>query len=213
MDNPIDSTFPIAIKKNHPVLRLPIHQSAFLFFRRYCGTITYRNDKFVMRNDDRGRCEIWIDLIPTWPAPVTGQQDLSWTTRVTFASPTVNSLYYQFEPNEIPRVTGFPDQLQSAGSGSGNISTNVQITLAVGQQDATRLRLITSGDPGAEIEMDSWNCSGQQVERLQYGLSARQVGSFDWQSGSMQLKPYFKTLADLYTQMDVDALDSGTLML
>jgi hypothetical protein len=213
LGSPIDSVYPVAVKKNHPILRVPIHQSAFLFFHRYCGVLTYRNDKLVMRNDDRGRCEIWVDLIPAWPAPVAGQDDLSWTTRVTFASGEVNALYYQFEPNEAARVPGYPDQLLAAGSGAGNAAVNVQISLKVGQQDATRLRLVTSGPPNGEIEMDSWNVTGRHIEQLQYGLSARQVGAFDWQAGSLQIKPYFKTIADLCTQMDVDSLDSGTLLL
>lgn len=213
LDGTIDSTYPVAIKKNHPVLRVPIHQSAFLFFHRYSGTITYRNNKFVMRNDDRGRCEIWADLIPAWPAPTAGQEDLSWSVRVTFASAEPNSLFYRFDPNEIDRVPGFPDQLLAAGSGTSNTSKNVKIVLRAGQQNATRLRLITSGEPNAEIEMDGWNVTGRQIERLQYGLSARQVGAYDWQAGSLQVKPYFRTLADLYTQMDVDSLDSGSLML
>lgn len=224
LDAPIDNTYPVVVPKNQPVLRVPIHQSAFLFFHRYRGTITYRNDKFVLRNDDRGRCEIWADLVPNWPAPLVGQSDVAWTTRLTFKSGSVNALYYQFEPNPIARVPGFPDQLLAAGSGAGNEAKNVTIGLHAGQLPATRLRITTSGEPNAEIEMDGWNvigkvddglwkAEGQQSEKLQYGIVARQVGAFDWQAGSLQIKPYFKTLADLYTQMDVDVLDGGTLML
>lgn len=224
LDAPIDNAFPVAVPKNQPVLRVPIHQSAFLFFHRYRGTITYRNNKFVFRNDDRGRCEIWADLVPAWPAPLVGQSDLAWTTRLTFKSANVNAMYYQFEPNEIARVPGFPDQLLAVGSGGGNESKNVIIGMHAGQQPATRLRIITSGEPNGEIEMDGWNAvgtvndglwqaDGQQAEKLQYGIVARQIGAFDWQAGSLQIKPYFKTLADLYTQMDVDVLDGGTLML
>lgn len=214
LDGTVDYQFPRAVSKNHPVLRVPIHQSSFLFFNRYRGTLTYHNDKFVMRNDDRGRCEFWVDLIPLWPAPLSGQSDLAWTTRLKFASPNTNSLYYSFEPNG----------LVFAGSGAGNESTNVTIGIHAGEKDATRLRIVSIGEPNAEIEMDGWNVvgkiddgiwssEGQQTEKIQYAIMAKQVGAYDWQAGSLQIKPYFKTLADLYTQMDVDALDSGTLML
>lgn len=199
LDNPVSGPYPTAVHKNTPVLGGPIHQSSFLFFDRYRGTVTYRNDRLVMRNDDRGRCEIFFDLVPGWDGPA------AWKTRIRFASPTVNSFYFRFEPN--------PTDFAAGASGSGNNSVTATIELKAGQQRATRLVLVTSGEPGAEIEMDGWDVVGQQVESLQYGLTSEQVGPNDWQAGSIQLKPYFKTLADLQTNLDFDSLDSGTILL
>ena len=220
----IDQPYPVMVPKNHPILRVPIHQSSFLFFNRYRGTITYRNDQFVMRNDDRGRCEIWIDLIPSWPAPLVGTSDLVWSARVRFASPELNSIYYRFWPNIGPTLPGSPNQMIPAASGAQNEAVNVLFGIKAGSMAATRLSLITVGKPNAEVEMDGWqilgqthnefwNTEGQQTEQLQYGVTIRQVGAYDHQAGSLMVKPYFSTIADLQTHMDQDRLDSGTLLL
>ncbi len=55
LDAAVDSLYPTQVPKNQPVLRVPIHQSSFLFFNLYRGQISYRDNKFVMRNDEAGQ--------------------------------------------------------------------------------------------------------------------------------------------------------------
>ncbi len=197
LDNPVSGPYPMVVQKNEPVLPVPIHQSSFLFFKRYRGTVTYRNGKLVLRNDDRGRCMIFMDLVPAWSGPI------AWQTRITFASPAFNTVLYRF----------FPNDLVIAGGGGGNASSTLTFEMTSTNAASNRLAIMTSGEPNAEIEMDGWNVVGQQVEKIQYGTSIQQIGAFDWQAGGLQIKPYLKTLADLYTQMDFDSLDAGSLLL
>ncbi len=193
---PIDP-YPRLVRKNTPVIGVPIHQSAFLFFNVHSGSCFYRNQRVILRTDEHGKCLIWADLLPAWTGP------FAWQARMRFVSGSSLRVRYQFFPNE-PVEAGF---------GGGGISKNLTFEIP-GGVESTRLLLILQGEPNGEIEMDGWNCVRDEVARVQYGIVAERVGRTDWQANSIQLKPYFKTIADLRTQLDSGIhLDSGTLFL
>ena len=187
---------PYIAGKNTPVCNLSIHQSSFLFWRLYRGTLNYRDGKLLMRADSQGRFQLWTELVPPMVGPVT------WSSRVTFNSGLPNKLFVQFHPSA--QVL--------AGSGAGGASQVVDFTLPAGE--STRITLTSSGPPNAEIEMGSWNVAGaSETYSLQYGLMAVAQGPAVWQSGSLMIKPYFKNISSLALSLDLGNLDSGALLL
>lgn len=193
---PIDP-YPRLVPKNTPIIGVPIHQSAFLFFNVHAGTCLYRNQRLLLRTDEFGKCMIWTDLLPGWTGP------FAWQARMRFISGSSLRVRYQFFPNDVVE----------AGFGGGGISKNLTFEIP-GGVESTRMLLIVQGEPNGEIEMDGWNVVRGEVAKVQYGVVAERVGRTDWQANSIQLKPYFKTIADLRTQLDTGTrLDSGTLFL
>jgi hypothetical protein len=224
---PVDSSVPVEMRKNQPIIVQPIHQSMFMFFRVLRGRVAMRNDRLLLVNDDEGRCVIWTDLAPEWVGPCT------WQSSAKFISPSPTELIYRFAPNrfvvagsgalgEVKSVTftipgpQYPegDWTVFGQNGSGNVPAN-------------RMFIITNGPPNGEIEMGQWSVIPTVVDpvgaptvytdrapsKLQYSLVGESVGPLDWQAGSLQIKPYFHTIEDLYTQFDFGNLDSGTLLL
>lgn len=175
--------YPVKAAKNHPVVRVSIHQSSFLWWRVLAGQMTYRTDKLVLRCDERGRAYIWTDLTPAWAGPA------AWRTRVRWRSGSSVNLSYRF----------FPDETRLAGTGSGGAYSTVIIKM---NQTSNRVALMLTGQPGAEIEMDGWNVYQRaavgddpeylgEVARVQYGLVAETIGHQEWQGSSNSVQAVF----------------------
>ena len=185
---------PVIVGKNHPVTNVAIHQSSFLFFRRYLGTLTYRDDRLIMRNDASGRCQIWVELVPGLVGPVT------WRSTVRFVSGDTNNVFVQF----------WPAVQQFVGGDNGGNSQLLSFQMPTGE--ANRITITTVGPPFAEIEMGQWTPT-VETTAIQYGLQAEAVGPARWQAGSLQMKPMFRIRNELATKLDFTKLDSGSLLL
>lgn len=196
--NPVVGTLNsmVTVGKNYPVPQRPIWAESMLFWKiiRGSGGFTFPN-RYRLITDSEGKARVRTDLVPKFPSGNT------WTMKVT---PTSSGIF-----RVLSGTYGFQDF---------TISANVTQTLTFSTPPGgtvDRLEFLTLLDqPGATVVLQDANIQGALVASFQYGFVFQLLGSSNFQSTSIIVKPYFLSLSDLSTTYDSgQTYDSGFIYL
>lgn len=184
--NPIlgTTTALMTATKNYPILNRPIWAENMIFWEMLRGTGGFISpNQYRLISDSDGLARVYTRLIPAWPSGLT------WTFKVsTSASGTLRIGTDTF---------GFQDYTLAT-----NTTTTVTFSTPSGQT-LNRLDFIAILDsPGAEVDIADSNLQAAVTAQFQYGYVMRVIGSYNYQSESICVKPYFLSLADLTTIYD-----------
>ncbi len=203
LNEPLDP-YPVAIEKNHPVINMPIHHSAFRFFKVHHGSVFIRKQRIVLKADSDGKCLIWMPLEPAWSGKV------NWRSRVSCVAPSTVTLQYRFENGEESVTTSLAASVAPGTTTSADFLLNGESTL---------LKIMIQGSPNAELEMSDWDVVTDgdatyenQTNSILYGYVAERYGKTSWQGGSVMLKPYFRNVDDIRFELG-QKFNSGKIMI
>jgi hypothetical protein len=181
---------PVGVPKNYAVVAIPISAESMLFWTVLQGAVQYRAGKFVAVADSNGRFVLSTELVPSFPAG-------EW--QIPLRSNDTALFRVKFEPGD------FRDISLSAG-----LLHRHTVGIPSGGAPASRIEIVIAGRPNVEVEINNWIPIGSSsLSSLVYQITSTAFGDAVWQAGSLMLKPYFFTLADISARYDFSAYDNG----
>lgn len=182
---------PVSVAKNAPVVAMIIPAESMLFWQVLYGSVQYRNGKFIAIADEEGKFVLSTELVPSFPAGNEWEIPLRSSASALFR--------VKFEPNDYRDI-----------SLSGSITTRHTVGVPSSGEDASRIEVVIIGQPNTEVEINNWVPTGtSSLASLIYQVTSTAFGESVWQAGSLMLKPYFFTLADIAARYDFSAYDNG----
>jgi hypothetical protein len=184
---------PVSLGKNSAVVNMSIPNEALLFWQVLAGASQFRDNRFTAVTDADGHFTITQELVPPFPAGV------EWEIPV------------RADDAALIRVAFLPNDYRTFSVGAGT-PTRITVGMLSSEQPSTRIEIVVqSQNAGAEIIFNDWVTTTSSAAQLYYQVTSTAFGSNEWQAGSLLLKPYFFTLADIRARYDFTAYNQGVV--
>jgi hypothetical protein len=170
------------IARNTPVIERPIFSDSLIFWKIYRGSGGYSSpNRFRLITDEDGLAKVATDLVPAFP---TGN---TWSLKV--AGSTGGILRVQ-QGDSFTDFTLVANQTQT-----------VQFTTTAGST-FDQLAFLVNLQAVGEVSLSDLTLVNPVASLFQYGLVFQVLGSTNFQSTSLIVKPYFLNLSDLAARYD-----------
>lgn len=172
------------VSKNTPIIHRPIFAQNMIFWKILRGSGGFRSpNRFRLLTDSENKARVSTNLVPAFPAGG------SWTFTI-YPSASGNFVVYT-EPYGSTNYV-----LQS------NVPQTITITTPTGGAPWTRLDFLCVLDAPGEVQITDASVVGSVVTSIQYGLVIRVLGSSNYQTTGLIVKPMFFSLSDVSASYD-----------
>jgi len=206
--------------KNYLVYNLAIPSDSFLFWDLSRGRLNFSRatSSFVALGDSEGKFHLHYTCVPEIPH-LEGFE--GWRVQVTPEHDTYMVVHLEPNPLLAPfttRAPGAPAPPPPPRGGvflPAGVTTSVNIDFPEGSDPIQKIHLLfdSPGNPGARVDMGSWEIRGvQTVAFLSHVTIAKVSGRNVWASSSAFAKPYWLRLTYLEVQTDLYSRFNGGLL-
>lgn len=172
------------VSKNTPIIHRPIFAENMIFWKILRGSGGFKSpNRFRLLTDSENKARVSTNLVPAFPAGG------SWTFTI-YPSASGTFVVYT-EPYGSTSYT-----LQS------NVPQTITITTPPGGAPWTRLDFLCVLDAAGEVGISDASIVGSVVTSIQYGLVVHVLGSSNYQTTGLIVKPMFFSLSDVSANYD-----------
>lgn len=174
----------LTVAQNFPVMNRPLWAENILFWKvvRGSGGFIYPN-QYRLITDETGVARVTNRMIPAFQPGIT--------LNVTFTATSAGTVRFYCEP------LGYQTYEVQA-----YVPQTIQWVLGAGDDPVTRLEILANLEPGAEVRVRDTVLQNPLAQQFQYSYCFRVVGTSNFQSTSLVLKPYFLSISDLTATYD-----------
>lgn len=185
---PVDGTNSAlkTVEKNTPIINRPIFAENMVFWKILRGSGGFQSpNRFRLLTDSENKGRVSTNLVPAFPAGG------SWTFTLT---PSASGTFVVYtEPYGSTSYT-----LKS------NVTQQITIKTPTGGAPWTRLDFLCVLAAPGEVIIGDASVVGSVVTQIQYGLVVQVLGSSNYQTTGLIIKPMFLSLSDVSASYDTN---------